>query len=48
MREHATARANIDNVLEQALDVERCVLALWRIRLGLDPVLDAEKEGEGT
>ena len=48
MREHATARMRISDVLEQALDVERCVLELWRLRLGLDSQFNAKEGGAGT
>ena len=48
MREHATARMRTSDVLVQALDVERCVLELWRLRLGLDPQFNAEEGAAGT
>jgi hypothetical protein len=41
MRTRAAKRMQIAHVLEQALDAERCTLELWRLRLGLDPVVDA-------
>jgi hypothetical protein len=36
MREHANTRSRMSSVLEQALDVERTVLEIWRLRLGFD------------
>ena len=36
MRDHANSRARLTNVLEQAIDVERTILEIWRLRLGFD------------
>lgn len=52
MREHAATRMRMRDALEQALDVERAVLDVWRLRLGLDPKLyvpePAQRPEEGT
>jgi hypothetical protein len=39
MRDHANARARMSSVLEQAIDVERTILDIWRLRLGFDTQL---------
>lgn len=49
LREHASTRARTASVLEQAVDIERATLELWRLRLGFDPhqvPSTAEKEEE--
>jgi hypothetical protein len=48
MREHSQARVHSANVLEQALDVERALLELWRLRLGLDPKLEQREPEEAS
>jgi hypothetical protein len=48
MREHANARSRIPSVLEQALDVERTVLEIWRLRLGFDSQAAAPEDLGGA
>lgn len=48
MRDHGNARSRMTNVLEQAIDVERTILEIWRLRLGFDTQMEEATAGGGT